>query len=380
MTLAYLAIDRGGYWILLIWPALSLLVISAGYMGLGAFVYGKRKDGSFSLWSLIIHFPYFIYSWSIWYVLKMMIKEAATDTITNNLTIGRRLTANEISDEFDYYVDLTSEFIDPQKVRQKEAYRCFPILDADVPPKHRISSFLNELNGNIYIHCAQGHGRTGLFAILLLANKGEIQSFDEGYSLLKSRRPLLGVNKKQRLYAIDLIQEMGNKGFEMILRKETPADIESITEVTIAAFQDHPISKQTEQFIIKALRSADAMTLSIVAEMDGRVVGHIAFSPVRISDGTKDWYGLGPISVLPELQKQGIGKSLVIEGLSRLKELGGEGCMLVGDTNYYKRFDFKNYPQLIYEGIPQEFFLALPFNEKLPQGNVVFHEAFSVTS
>jgi len=154
------------------------------------------------------------------------------------------------------------------------------------------------------------------------------------------------------------------------------ADIEAITEVTIAAFRTLPISNHTEQFIINALRAADALTISLVAEIDGQVVGHIAFSPVTISDGSQGWYGLGPISVLPEYHHQGIGKSLVREGLSLLKALGGKGCALVGDPNYYKRFGFRNYPQLIHEGVPQEVFLALPFTEKVPQGIVVFHEGF----
>ena len=162
----------------------------------------------------------------------------------------------------------------------------------------------------------------------------------------------------------------------MIIRKETVADIEAITEITISAFRTHPISKHTEQFIIKALRAAGALTLSLVAEIEGRVVGHIAFSPVIMSDGTKDWYGLGPVSVLPEYQKHGICKALINEGLSLLKELGGQGCALVGYPDYYKRFGFRNYPKLIHDGIPQEFFLVLPFNEKIPQGIVVFHEGF----
>ena len=162
----------------------------------------------------------------------------------------------------------------------------------------------------------------------------------------------------------------------MILRKETVADVEAITEVTIAAFKNHQISNHTEQFIINALRDANALTISLVAEIDGRVVGHIAFSPVIISDGTKDWYGVGPVSVLPDYQKQGIGKSLINKGLSLLKDMGGKGCALVGDPNYYKRFGFKNYPELIHDGVPQEVFLALPFNEKVPQGTIVFHEGF----
>jgi putative acetyltransferase len=162
----------------------------------------------------------------------------------------------------------------------------------------------------------------------------------------------------------------------MIIRRETVGDIEAIDEVTIAAFRTLPVSNQTEQFIIKALRAAGVLTISLVAEIDGRVVGHIAFSPVTISDGTKGWYGLGPVSVLPEYQKQGIGKSLINEGLSLLKELGGQGCALVGDPNYYRRFGFQNSPELIHEGVPQEFFFVLPFTEKVPHGIVMFHEGF----
>ena len=162
----------------------------------------------------------------------------------------------------------------------------------------------------------------------------------------------------------------------MIIRKEKVADIEAITEVTIAAFKTLPISKHTEQFIIYALRAAGALTISLVAEIDRRVVGHVAFSPVTISDGAKDWYGLGPVSVLPEFQKKGIGKSLINEGLSLLKDLGGRGCALVGDPNYYKRFGFRNLPELVHKGIPQEVFLVLPFTGKTPQGIVAFHEGF----
>ena len=109
----------------------------------------------------------------------------------------------------------------------------------------------------------------------------------------------------------------------MIIRKETVADIEKIAEVTIAAFNTLPISNHTEQYIINALRAADALTISLVAENNGRIFGHIAFSPVTISDGSTGWYGLGPVSVLPDYHNQGIGKSLVNEGLSLLKELGG---------------------------------------------------------
>ena len=69
---------------------------------------------------------------------------------------------------------------------------------------------------------------------------------------------------------------------KIVIRNETDADVGMITEVTIAAFKTLKISNHTEQFIIEALRVAKALTVSLVAEVDGSVVGHIAFSPVTI--------------------------------------------------------------------------------------------------
>lgn len=163
---------------------------------------------------------------------------------------------------------------------------------------------------------------------------------------------------------------------EIGIRNETEADIGAITEVTIAAFKTLETSNQTEQFITEALRAARALTVSLVADVDGRVVGHIAFSPVTISDGTPNWYGLGPLSVLPEHQRKGIGKALVQEGLSQLKDLNAHGCCLVGHPAYYRKFGFTTIPGFVLEGVPQEVFLALSFGERLPQGTVTFHEAF----
>ena len=162
----------------------------------------------------------------------------------------------------------------------------------------------------------------------------------------------------------------------IVIRNETNADVDMISEVTMAAFKTLEISNHTEQFIIEALRAAQALTLSLVAELDGRVIGHIAFSPVNISDGTQDWYGLGPVSVLPEHQRKGIGKSLIQEGLSQLKSLNAQGCCLVGHPDYYKQLGFENISGLVYEGVLPEIFLALSLDRHIPQGAVTFHEGF----
>ncbi len=163
---------------------------------------------------------------------------------------------------------------------------------------------------------------------------------------------------------------------KIVIRSETDADVSAITEVTAAAFKTLEVSNHTEQFIIAALRAAKALTISLVAEVDGRLVGHIAFSPVTISDGAMHWYGLGPVSVLPEYQRNGIGKALIQEGLSRLRRLGAKGCCLVGHPQYYRKFGFENVTGLVHEGIPQEVFFALSFDGHFPQGAVTFHEGF----
>jgi putative acetyltransferase len=163
---------------------------------------------------------------------------------------------------------------------------------------------------------------------------------------------------------------------KIVIRSETDADVSAITEVTVAAFKTLEISNHTEQFIIAALRAAKALTVSLVAEVNGRVIGHIAFSSVTISDGTRNWYGLGPVSVLPAYQRQGIGGALIQEGLSRLKGFGARGCCLVGHPEYYKRFGFQNTRGLVHEGVPEDVFFAMSFDGHIPQGIVEFREGF----
>jgi putative acetyltransferase len=160
------------------------------------------------------------------------------------------------------------------------------------------------------------------------------------------------------------------------IRNETSDDIAAIAEVTIAAFRDLEISNQTEHVIIDALRAAEALAVSLVAVLDGGVVGHIAFSPVALSDGTGDWYGLGPVSVLPQVRRRGIGQALVREGVSRLKRMHARGCCLVGHPEYDRRFGFENCPPLVLEGVPPEVFFAVSFDGTLPRGTVAFHEGF----
>lgn len=162
-----------------------------------------------------------------------------------------------------------------------------------------------------------------------------------------------------------------------VIRQESPSDVAAIHAVTMAAFLNAPHTDHTEQFIVDALRKAGALTISLVAEEAGEVTGHVAVSPVSVSDGSAGWYGLGPISVRPELQRRGIGSRLMQAALRLLRERGAAGCVLLGDPAYYSRFGFKPEAGLVLPDVPQEYFQALPFGESLPHGVVTYHEAFS---
>lgn len=162
----------------------------------------------------------------------------------------------------------------------------------------------------------------------------------------------------------------------MIIRLESVDDAPAIRAVIIAAFKDAPHSSGTEAAIVDALREAGALTLSLVAEKHGRIVGHAAFSPVMIDGQAGRWFGLGPVSVEPADRRRGIGEALIREGLQRLRTAGAEGCVVLGDPSYYQRFGFVNDNRLRYGRVRSEYFLRLGFTGVEPKGEVAYHAGF----
>jgi predicted N-acetyltransferase YhbS len=164
---------------------------------------------------------------------------------------------------------------------------------------------------------------------------------------------------------------------DFILRHESTADSAAIEEMVRMAFLPLAYSSHTEEFMIRALRGAKMLSISLVAESGSRLIGHVAFSPVKISDGSSDWYGLGPLSVAPEFQRRGIGQALVRHGLDMLRERSAAGCVVFGDPNYYGRFGFSQDPEIIFEGAPAELFQVLKIAVTRARGKVAYHEAFN---
>ena len=117
------------------------------------------------------------------------------------------------------------------------------------------------------------------------------------------------------------------------IREERPDDVATVREVNRRAF-----GQDQEGNIVDALRANGAALLSLVATLDGRVVGHIMYSPASV--GGVAGAALGPMAVLPEYQRQGVGSRLVEEGNHRLKETGCPFVVVVGHADFYPRFGF----------------------------------------
>ncbi|MGL4490034.1 MAG: GNAT family N-acetyltransferase, partial [Rhizobiaceae bacterium] len=146
----------------------------------------------------------------------------------------------------------------------------------------------------------------------------------------------------------------------ILIRLERPDDVLAIHDLTKRAFAPMPFAAGDEQDLIDVLRAIGDLTLSLVAEIEGKIVGHIAFSPASASDGSEGWFALGPIAVEPKLQRRGIGKSMIAKGLAHLIAMNASGCILVGNPDYYQRFGFRPFPHLAPDNEPAEYFMILP--------------------
>ena len=158
----------------------------------------------------------------------------------------------------------------------------------------------------------------------------------------------------------------------MKIRPEVAGDHEDIYALTKTAFEPMVFSDGTEAERVNTLRADNDLHLSLVAEDDGKIVGHIAFSPVFLSDPSIGWFGLGPVSVWPDRQKSGIGSRLINEGLGILQKRNASGCVLIGDPNYYSRFGFVADGRISYRDLPTEVVQWLAFSDAKPGGVVKF--------
>lgn len=202
-----MAVLKGGWFWFLLWPITNLMFLSVAYSRNSSGVFGKRPDGTLPVWSWIVFFPWLIFTLVVWHVTRIVSKEPARNIVTPKLVIGRRLLESEQHGTFDNYIDLTAEFREPPSVRRTSAYTSFPILDGAVPNAESLIKILASLKaGQTFVHCAQGHGRTGLFALVLLLADRTVLDVEQGLRLLQHARPMLKLNSRQREFVESFAQ------------------------------------------------------------------------------------------------------------------------------------------------------------------------------
>ncbi|MBX5219850.1 N-acetyltransferase [Rhizobium sp. NLR9b] len=162
----------------------------------------------------------------------------------------------------------------------------------------------------------------------------------------------------------------------MLIRYETPADIDAIHDLTSIAFAAMPYSEGIEAEIIQRLRASGDLTISLVLEEKGEILGHVAFSPVAINGAHRGWFGLGPISVKPGRQRQGIGKALIAKGLALLEEMGASGCALIGNPDVYRGAGFSSDGKLSYHDLDKRLVQRIVLRGPAPSGTLRFAPAF----
>ena len=165
----------------------------------------------------------------------------------------------------------------------------------------------------------------------------------------------------------------------MKIRFEEATDACSIRTVVREAFAQATHSSGTAPLIVDKLRERGALTLSLVAVEGARIIGHVAVSPVVASEAPGTWFGLGPVSVRPSRQGQGIGSALIKEALDHLRHSGASCCVVLGEPEYYRRFGFLHDRNVSYRNVPAPYFQVLSFGPDQAAGPVEYDVAFEAT-
>ncbi len=208
VSLLYLGFSSSGLGLIAAWLGIGFFLTGLGYARIDAGIYGKNDSGQYPVWAILIYLPFFLYTLMMWHLVQWLIRENAYDWVTENIIIGRRLCSKEYPEGVENYIDLTAEFYEPKAVIENVNYIFLPILDGNIPNIQKLNMVFDKLsNGITYIHCGQGHGRTGLFAALLLARRGQVSTLEDALTLLKSKRPKLALTAKQKAFVRTIMEQ-----------------------------------------------------------------------------------------------------------------------------------------------------------------------------
>lgn len=193
-------INGGLYWILL-WPGVSFALVASGYLWIGPRVFGKRSDGTMAWYAIASLLPYLLLTWVTWHLVRLTTKEDCFNEVAPGLFVGRRPCGNEIPSNVTLIVDLTAEFTECKSVRAGREYLMFPMLDTGIANADSFQQLVRRVadwSMPVYIHCAQGHGRSGTLAAAVMIARGHATTVDEAVERLRAARPQLDIGRNQR--------------------------------------------------------------------------------------------------------------------------------------------------------------------------------------
>ena len=197
---AYLSRTGESLSLLALWPAACCFAVGVSYLFCSPIVFGKLKSGRLNPISAILLLPYLVFTWLVWHLVRLISRENPYDRLDKQIAIGRRLLDDEYPTDIRNVIDLTAEFAEPRGIAAKMNYLSFPILDASIVSASELTSIvtkIDELEGSTYIHCAQGHGRTGFVTTALLIHRNPELTVDDAIEEVQRVRPALTCNRKQ---------------------------------------------------------------------------------------------------------------------------------------------------------------------------------------
>lgn len=211
LTFAALTGFVGGLTWILVWPAFALVVVAIGYIFVGPAVLGKQADGTLYWPHALILMPYFSAAEVAWYLVRVLGREDPWNEVSRGLFLGRRAQHWELPARIALVLDMTAEFVEPVEVRTGRTYVCVPALDASVPTVEalvraieRVASF----EGNVYVHCAAGHGRSAMAMGVLLVVRGVARDLDHAVQIMQQARPRVKLRTTQRKIALLALERL----------------------------------------------------------------------------------------------------------------------------------------------------------------------------
>ncbi len=207
---------------LLIWLGIDFLLFGIAHALGFHHIFGKRADGALTPWSWLLFGPFHALSIFIWHAYRLLNSAPAWHRVSDHFYIGRRLLPAEYEnlcrqarvEEFANYIDLTAEFSEPAIARKKSGYVAFPILDGSAPTVANLHTAISQIRpGKTYVHCAQGYGRTGLFALAFVLSSEKGCTITQGLRFLASVRLGVHLNAEQMncIAAFQIQRENGTR-------------------------------------------------------------------------------------------------------------------------------------------------------------------------